>query len=353
MGFRFRRTLSLAPGLRLNISRSGVSTSVGVRGAHVTIGHGNVRHTVGIPGSGLSYTTVNRLGGSRDTGSLAELIVVIFRVVQYLPLLVLYGAFIYGCYFAIKGWHPVLIVLTLMLFTWKFISNLGRFAELVSQDVAALIGGAFYGAGMVTWKVAHLPDLDWIWTAVLTVVCALIGAWSYYSCHAAMLRMPRSPSAASDEGRNRATGGETECVEKERMDSIAEKLHKSKELAQCQSMVAARLRDEGWDTRIVTAENKRGLVTAEYREKKVVILCSPTSIPVGDEAVYEIYSYRCKIAADYAVIASAAIYSSSELRLALGTRVLLMQFDQLNLLRDLIFSATALEPQLIFRVAGE
>ena len=57
MGLRFRRTIKLFPGVRLNLSKSGVSTSIGVRGAHVTIGHGKTRSTVGVPGTGLSYTS--------------------------------------------------------------------------------------------------------------------------------------------------------------------------------------------------------------------------------------------------------------------------------------------------------
>jgi hypothetical protein len=56
---RFRRTIKLLPGVRLNFSKSGVSTSVGVRGAHVTLGHGQVRETVGLPGTGISYTEVH------------------------------------------------------------------------------------------------------------------------------------------------------------------------------------------------------------------------------------------------------------------------------------------------------
>jgi hypothetical protein len=56
MGFRFRRSIRILPGLRLNLGKRGVSASIGVRGAHVTVGHGKVRETVGIPGSGLSYT---------------------------------------------------------------------------------------------------------------------------------------------------------------------------------------------------------------------------------------------------------------------------------------------------------
>ena len=58
MGFRFRRSIKILPGIRVNFSKSGVSTSIGTRGAHVTIGHGQVRETVGLPGSGLSYTHV-------------------------------------------------------------------------------------------------------------------------------------------------------------------------------------------------------------------------------------------------------------------------------------------------------
>ncbi|MBJ7609017.1 MAG: DUF4236 domain-containing protein [Candidatus Dormibacteraeota bacterium] len=54
---RFRRTLRIAPGVRLNLSKSGVSTSFGPRGFHYTVGHGRRRTTVGLPGTGLSYTT--------------------------------------------------------------------------------------------------------------------------------------------------------------------------------------------------------------------------------------------------------------------------------------------------------
>lgn len=35
MGFRFRKSFKVAPGIRLNVSKSGLSTSVGPRGAKV------------------------------------------------------------------------------------------------------------------------------------------------------------------------------------------------------------------------------------------------------------------------------------------------------------------------------
>ncbi len=56
MGFRLRRTIRLGKLLRLNVSKSGVSMSVGTRGASVNIGK-QVRATVGLPGTGLSYST--------------------------------------------------------------------------------------------------------------------------------------------------------------------------------------------------------------------------------------------------------------------------------------------------------
>src|SRR4051812_4783227 len=65
MGLRFRRSVRLFPGVRLNFSHSGVSTSVGVRGASITLGARGVYGNVGIPGSGLSYRT--RLGGPART----------------------------------------------------------------------------------------------------------------------------------------------------------------------------------------------------------------------------------------------------------------------------------------------
>ena len=64
MGFRFQRRIKIAPGISLNLSKSGVSTSIGPRGAKVTLGHGKVRTTIGVPGTGLSYTEWNSLQGA-------------------------------------------------------------------------------------------------------------------------------------------------------------------------------------------------------------------------------------------------------------------------------------------------
>jgi Protein of unknown function (DUF4236) len=61
MGFRFCRSFKIAPGFRLNFSKTGVSTSVGRRGLWFTIGARGTRTTVGVPGTGLSYTEQSRL----------------------------------------------------------------------------------------------------------------------------------------------------------------------------------------------------------------------------------------------------------------------------------------------------
>jgi len=54
-GFRFRKQITILPGVKINLSKSGVSTSVGGKGATVNIGHGKQTVNVGIPGTGLSY----------------------------------------------------------------------------------------------------------------------------------------------------------------------------------------------------------------------------------------------------------------------------------------------------------
>ena len=58
MGFRFQKRIKIMPGVTINASKSGLSTSIGPRGARVTLGHGKTRTTVGAPGTGLSHTTI-------------------------------------------------------------------------------------------------------------------------------------------------------------------------------------------------------------------------------------------------------------------------------------------------------
>lgn len=57
MGLNYRKQITIFPGVKLNISKSGLSVSVGKKGAHVTAGtSGRKSVSVGLPGTGLSYT---------------------------------------------------------------------------------------------------------------------------------------------------------------------------------------------------------------------------------------------------------------------------------------------------------
>ena len=66
MGFRFFRRVNVAPGIRLNFSKSGISPSFGVRGARITLGRSGIRKTIGIPGTGLFYTEVSGRKARQD-----------------------------------------------------------------------------------------------------------------------------------------------------------------------------------------------------------------------------------------------------------------------------------------------
>lgn len=59
MGFRFRKSVKLFPGVRLNISKTGLGFSAGVPGARYTRrADGKNQTTYSIPGTGISHVTV-------------------------------------------------------------------------------------------------------------------------------------------------------------------------------------------------------------------------------------------------------------------------------------------------------
>lgn len=57
MGLNFRKSITILPGVKLNLSKSGVGISTGVKGARVSLNtKGQARTTLGIPGTGIYYT---------------------------------------------------------------------------------------------------------------------------------------------------------------------------------------------------------------------------------------------------------------------------------------------------------
>lgn len=59
MGLRFFKRITIAPGVSMNLSKSGPSFSFGPRGMKYTVGAKGTRTTLGIPGTGLYYTKFN------------------------------------------------------------------------------------------------------------------------------------------------------------------------------------------------------------------------------------------------------------------------------------------------------
>lgn len=57
--FRFKRSIKIAPGLKLNFNKNSTSLTFGGKGAHYTVNSKGTKTTsVGIPGTGLSFVDV-------------------------------------------------------------------------------------------------------------------------------------------------------------------------------------------------------------------------------------------------------------------------------------------------------
>lgn len=69
MRFRFRRRIKVAPGVHINVTQKGISSlSVGQPGATTNISKKGVKTTIGLPGTGISYSETSKF----STGSDAE-----------------------------------------------------------------------------------------------------------------------------------------------------------------------------------------------------------------------------------------------------------------------------------------
>ena len=66
MGFRYRRSKKVLPGVKVNVSKSGVSWTFGGKHARTTVGHGRITNSVRTPIKGLSYSKTTRTGSSRQ-----------------------------------------------------------------------------------------------------------------------------------------------------------------------------------------------------------------------------------------------------------------------------------------------
>lgn len=66
VGFNFRKSFKIAPGVKLNVSKKGISSvSLGGKSARVNLGKKGTRTTVGIPKTGLSYSSYSQHARSK------------------------------------------------------------------------------------------------------------------------------------------------------------------------------------------------------------------------------------------------------------------------------------------------
>lgn len=68
MAWNYRKRIKIAPGIHLNLSKGGVSTSIGPKGAKISIGKNGTYLNTSIPGTGLYSRT--KLYGSGKSDSL-------------------------------------------------------------------------------------------------------------------------------------------------------------------------------------------------------------------------------------------------------------------------------------------
>ena len=60
MGFRFKKSIKIAPGIKLNLNKKSTGVTFGGKGFHYTVNSkGKRTASVGIPGTGLSYSTTS------------------------------------------------------------------------------------------------------------------------------------------------------------------------------------------------------------------------------------------------------------------------------------------------------
>lgn len=60
MGFRFKKSIKIAPGVKLNLNKKSTGITIGGKGVHYTFNSkGKRTASIGIPGTGLSYSSSN------------------------------------------------------------------------------------------------------------------------------------------------------------------------------------------------------------------------------------------------------------------------------------------------------
>lgn len=68
MGLRFRKSIKVAPGVKVNLNKKSTSVTFGGKGVHKTISStGKKTSSIGIPGTGMYYTSSSGSGSNKHS----------------------------------------------------------------------------------------------------------------------------------------------------------------------------------------------------------------------------------------------------------------------------------------------
>lgn len=89
MGFRFRKSINLGGGMRLNLNKKSAGLSFGGKGFRYSINtNGKRTASAGIPGTGLYYTKSS--GGGKKRANIKKLqIILILRIMEHRILVII------------------------------------------------------------------------------------------------------------------------------------------------------------------------------------------------------------------------------------------------------------------------
>lgn len=134
MGFRFRKSIKIAKGVRLNLNKKSVGLSFGTKGARYTINsNGRKTASVGIPGTGMYWTestqTKKKSNSKKNKSNVKKTNFSFIKFLLYfvfLPFIAIYYMFL-GFKYVILNWENIMLKLNITdiktqnIIKWSFI----------------------------------------------------------------------------------------------------------------------------------------------------------------------------------------------------------------------------------------
>ena len=138
MGFNFRKSIKVGKNTRINLSKSGIGISGGVKGARISVNQKGTRTTLSVPGTGISHTSYkshgnsskNKVAKAQHTSSTAGFM----NAEYYSPFLAVFWVFLTVIFFATgsKVWGAIFGVISIWLIK-VVISNKNKAYKLYKQ----------------------------------------------------------------------------------------------------------------------------------------------------------------------------------------------------------------------------